>query len=170
MNDCFPIFIKSFSLEQFSRIFTGIYQCLNLIHYALTVFRISYTKPFAGSIRTSAVLVPSLINLSTINGIKNSLFKVSMFFGSLRKVLKNSFCKQSNRGWSPQKFILTGVVSGVAVHSPLSSIYFTSPSDVGSSYVPLLQKSTTFVHLYYRYHEIPYRSRSTYFHTETTIE
>ena len=51
MNDCFLVFIKSFSLEQFSRVFTGIYQCLNLIHYALTVFRISYTKPFAGSIQ-----------------------------------------------------------------------------------------------------------------------
>lgn len=38
-------------LKQFSRVFTGIYQCLNLIHYALTVFRISYTKPFAGSIQ-----------------------------------------------------------------------------------------------------------------------
>ena len=68
MNDCFLVFIKSFSLEQFSRVFTGIYQCLNLIHYALTVFRISYTN----------------------SGIKNSLFRFSMFFGSLRKVLKNS--------------------------------------------------------------------------------
>ena len=77
MNDCFLVFIKSFSLEQFSRVFTGIYQCLNLIHYALTVFRISYTKPFAGSIQN-------------FYGIKNSLFRFSMFFGSLRKVLKNS--------------------------------------------------------------------------------
>ena len=78
MNDCFLVFIKSFSLEQFSRVFTGIYQCLNLIHYALTVFRISYTKPFAGSIQ------------NFYSGIKNSLFRFSMFFGSLRKVLKNS--------------------------------------------------------------------------------
>ena len=51
MNDCFLVFIKSFSLEQFSRVFTGIYQCLNLIHYALTVFRISDAEPLAGSIQ-----------------------------------------------------------------------------------------------------------------------
>ena len=90
MNDCFLVFIKSFSLEQFSRVFTGIYQCLNLIHYALTVFRISYTKPFAGSIQNFYSCSSVVINLSTISGIKNSLFRFSMFFGSLRKVLKNS--------------------------------------------------------------------------------
>ena len=90
MNDCFLVFIKSFSLEQFSRIFTGIYQCLNLINYTLTVFRISYTKPFAGSIQYFYVAVPSLINLSTISGIKNSLFKFSIFLGSLKNALKNS--------------------------------------------------------------------------------
>ena len=40
--------------------------------------------------RTSTVAVLSLISLSTISGMKNSLFRFSMFFGSLRNVLKNS--------------------------------------------------------------------------------
>ena len=35
---------------------------------------------------TSQVAVPSLISLSTISGMKNSLFRFSMFFGSLKKM------------------------------------------------------------------------------------
>ena len=37
--------------QVFGRIFSGVYQCLNLINHTLTVFRISYSKPFAGSIQ-----------------------------------------------------------------------------------------------------------------------
>jgi len=46
VEGCFLVFIKSFSLEQFSRVFTGIYQCLNLIHYALTVYSEEFFKTF----------------------------------------------------------------------------------------------------------------------------
>ena len=45
------ILINGSSLEQLSRIFTSIYQCLNLVYYALTVFRISDAEPLAGSIQ-----------------------------------------------------------------------------------------------------------------------
>ena len=38
-------------LEQFSRIFACVDQCLDLIYHFLTVFRIGDTEPFAGGIQ-----------------------------------------------------------------------------------------------------------------------
>lgn len=128
MNDCFLVFIKSFSLEQFSRVFTGIYQCLNLIHYALTVFRISYTKPFAGSIQ-NFYSCSSVVN-QFIHHQRDKEFALQVLhvLRIAQESLEELFTVSKVVGSKPQKFILTGVVSGVAVHSPLSSMYFTSPS------------------------------------------
>lgn len=128
MNDCFLVFIKSFSLEQFSRVFTGIYQCLNLIHYALTVFRISYTKPFAGSIQ-NFYSCSSVVN-QFIHHQRDKEFALQVLhvLRIAQESLEELFTVSKVVGSKAQKFILTGVVSGVAVHSPLSSMYFTSPS------------------------------------------
>ena len=106
------------TLEQLRRILTRIHQSLNLVDYTLTVFGISHTEPLAGCIEHfagSSAIVNQLIHHQRD---EEFAFQILHILRVAQEALEK-LCTVSK---------VIGVVSGVAVHSPLSSMYFTSPS------------------------------------------